>query len=47
MTIPWDALQIQGSAGQLGLGIVTELHFPLGGSGLTAASRLTRQEEQR
>lgn len=40
--IPWDALQIQGSVGQLTLGIITKLCLSLGDSGLTIASRVNQ-----
>lgn len=46
-TFPWDALQIQGSAGQLTLGIVTKLYFPLGDRGLTVASMVNETAGQR
>lgn len=41
-TIPWDALQIQGSVGQLTLGIITKLCLFLGDSGLTVTSRVNQ-----
>lgn len=40
--IPWDAVQIQDSVGQLTLGIITKLCLFLGDSGLTVTSRVNQ-----
>lgn len=41
--IPQDALQIQGSAGQITLGIVIKLYFPLGDSELVVVVSMVNQ----